>query len=257
MVYLHILFAEIKRSLKESFSYNVGFISSILLLVVLYCSLIFMNTGTLLGSYYKNAEGSKTLLLIGYIFWSYSIIAINEVSSEIEKEAVKGTLEQKFMSIAPYSLLLAGSIISSILVSSVVAGIIITLSRIIFGINIIINPGVILSLFITLLGMYGMGLILGGISFIVKKISKITEIIQIVLLFITDTLTKTSFLKFNWIIPLTLGNDIARRFASSLTVPFDSWIVLVFVSSIWLVTGIAVFNICSKYVKKNGLLGTY
>ncbi|ABY91646.1 hypothetical protein JCM16816_04740 [Thermoanaerobacter brockii subsp. lactiethylicus] len=256
--YLNIVIAEIRRSLKESFSYKMGLVSDIVVLTLLYAGLIFMDTGSMLGEYYNNPGNSKTLLLLGYIFWSYSIAAISGVSSEISIEAVKGTLEQKFMAVIPYPFLIAGNIISSLLLSSIVAAVIIAFSNLIIGVSITVNGKVILSLLMTLVGMYGMGLILGGLSLIAKRINQLTLLIQILLLFVTDTLSKTSpSSAISCIIPLTVGNDIARKSVSNIVISYNEWLMLILVSMLWFVVGSAIFGMSSRYARKNGLLGTY
>lgn len=127
--YLNAIKAEIEMNLKEALSYKVGVISDLIVISILYFSLLFLDTGTMLGVYYGgNTQNSKPLLLLGYIFWGYSINAISTVSSEIHIEAVKGTLEQKFMSVIPFALLLFGKIITGIIIETLVISIIILLS---------------------------------------------------------------------------------------------------------------------------------
>lgn len=255
---INIIKAEIKRSLKESFSYRMGFVSDIMVLILLYTALIFGNTGMRLGSYYNNPGNYKTLFLLGYIFWSYSISAISLTCNEISAEAVKGTLEQKFMAVIPYPFLVLGSVISNFMVSSIVAAVIIAFSTLVLGVNIAINGKVLLALLLTLAGMYGMGLILGGLALIAKRVNQMTLVLQIVLLFATDTTTKRSPSSVaKLIIPLTSGNDIARKAVSSMAIYPTDWLQLLLASILWLVVGSAVFGACSRYARKNGLLGTY
>lgn len=126
------------------------------------------------------------------------------------------------------------------------------------GVSIIINGKIISSLLVTLIGMYGMGLILGGLSLIAKRINQLTLLIQILLLFITDTLTKTSSSSaISCIIPLTVGNDIARKSVSNIAISYNEWLILILVSILWLMVGSVVFGMSSRYARKNGLLGTY
>lgn len=254
---LSIIKAEIVRDLQETFSYKVGILSDIIVLSILYLSLIFLNTGTKLGLYYQNGD-SPSLLLLGYIFWSYSISAISRLSSEIRAEQVKGTLQQKFMAVIPFNLILIGSILSNLLINSIVAITIIIISKVIAGVNIIFNWQALIALLITLTGMYGVALIFGAITLRVKKIGQLVFITQIIFLFISDTMTKTSISEgIGKILPLTAGIDLARRAVGGLNIGAIDWSVLIAVSIFWLIIGVYVFNNSQRYVKKHGLLNTY
>ena len=94
----------------------------------LYIVLLYMNTGTSLGNYYASPKNSKSLLLIGYILWSFSILAINLVSSNIDAEATRGTLEQKLTSIIPLYVLMIGKLIFCMLMELIELAIILTIS---------------------------------------------------------------------------------------------------------------------------------
>jgi len=160
--------------------------------------------------------------------------------------------------VIPYPFLVLGSVISNFLVSSIVAAVIIAFSTLVLGVNIAINGKVLLALLLTLAGMYGMGLILGGLALIAKRVNQMTLVLQIVLLFATDTTTKRSPSSVaKLIIPLTSGNDIARKAVSSMAIYPTDWLQLLLASILWLVVGSAVFGACSRYARKNGLLGTY
>ncbi|WP_041605685.1 ABC transporter permease [Halothermothrix orenii] len=254
---LFIIKAEIIRYLQETFSYRVGIISDIIVLSILYLSLIFLNTGTKLGLYYQTGD-SPSLLLLGYIFWSYSISAISRISSEIRTEQVKGTLQQKFMAIIPFNFILIGTILSNLMINSIVAIAIIIISKIIAGVNIIFTWPSFIALLITLAGMYGIALIFGAITLRVKKIGQLVFITQVILLFISDTMTKTYISEsLGKIIPLSAGIDLARKAVGGLNVNIIDWSILITVSTLWLVVGIYAFKKSQKYVKKHGLLNTY
>ncbi|MBO8170247.1 MAG: hypothetical protein H0Z35_13890 [Thermoanaerobacteraceae bacterium] len=90
-----------------------------------------------------------------------------------------------------------------------------------------------------------------------KKLGQLTLIIQIILLFISDTLTKTNFGGINKLIPLTVGTDIARKAAVGLKIEYGEWGLLIMVSLLWLVIGSVVFNFGSRVARQEGGLGSY
>ncbi|MGV8984519.1 ABC transporter permease [Clostridium sp.] len=258
MKYLNAICAEIKISLESTWSYKMNFISDILFIGGLYIALLFMNTGTSLGTYYGSPEESKSLLLIGYILWSFSILAINLVSSNIEAEATRGTLEQKLTSIIPLYILMIGRLISGMLIELVELAIILISSVLIFHVGISVNLKAIIILLITIAGMYGMGLMFGGLTLKFKNIGRIMYIIQTLLLFVSNTLTVVSD-KFSIInlIPLTTGNDLIRKALVGQVIPLSNYLTLATISLVWLATGILTFNYFKKLSRVDGLVGSY
>ncbi|MCR1898894.1 ABC transporter permease [Irregularibacter muris] len=258
MKYLNGLFAEIKLDLELSWSYKTSFISEIITIAILYISLLFMDAGESLGIYYGLEAQSKELLLVGYILWTFSIMAINTISSNIQTEASTGTLEQKFTSIIPMYTLILGQLISSLLVQFLEIAIILAISIFIFDVPLIINLQSIIIFFITVMGMYGIGLIFGGITLKVKKLGQIIFILQIILLFISNTISMASnSISVTKLIPLTIGNDLIRKAISNQAIPTLEYVQLFSTSLAWVIIGIITFNYFEKLSKKEGLISAY
>lgn len=126
--YLRILNAEIKLNLKDTFSYKVGVLSDIIVMAILYFSCLFMNGYSSIGSYYSVQEDvSKSLVLQGYVFWSLAVLVLGSMSNSIRIDAIKGTLEQKAMSVVPLQYLFLGDFIANLLINIIVVAIICTI----------------------------------------------------------------------------------------------------------------------------------
>ena len=131
--YLRILNAEIKLNLKDTFSYKVGVLSDIIVMAILYFSCLFMNGYSSIGSYYSVQEDvSKSLVLQGYVFWSLAVLVLGSMSNSIRIDAIKGTLEQKAMSVVPLQYLFLGDFIANLLINIIVVAIICTISFFVF-----------------------------------------------------------------------------------------------------------------------------
>jgi ABC-2 type transport system permease protein len=217
-----------------------------------------MNDGSHLGIHYGFEGNSKSLVLIGYLLWNFSTMAINTISSSISSEASRGTLEQKFMSIIPLHILLLGRIIYSILRQLIVVSIVLIISILLFNISISINLSSIFILAITLIGMYGIGLIFGGLTLKFKKIDNIVFITQTILLFVSDTLMiySDSFSLIK-LLPITTGNDLIRKTLAGTGIGLSEYLILIIISLSWLLLGILIFNYFKKLSKIDGLLGSY
>ncbi len=258
MLYLRVIFAEIKREIKEALTYRVGILSDIAVFSVLILSLLFFRTGSSLEDYYGGAADAKSLLLVGYLFWVFSIYAINSTSSEIHHEALRGTLEQKFMAVVPIGLLFLGKMLSGLLISTVIIASVTVLVLLLTDITLKITGLSLVLLGINLVGMYGLGLIFGSIALKVKKIGRLTFILQILLMFLTDTLTKTSFSDgLGKVIPLTNGINLARQSVSGLLVAKTDLIFFIVDSLIWLLLGVFIFSYAEKKVRREGALNFY
>jgi len=264
MDYIRILNAEIVRELKESWQYRTGFLTDLLVQFLLYVGFLFTGKFTWLIKEYTAGVGeSRGLFLLGYLFWSYSIFAISQMGNDIASEATVGTLEQKFMGIVPPPLLLAGKAVGGMTVSSLLAAIIIALSSILLKVNINITTAALLSLGITLIGMYGMGFIFAGIVLLAKKTGQLIFLVQLALLFLSGTFMPLEDMPaavavIGRSIPLTKGMDIARRAAGNyLAIGFQDWLMLSIISLGWLAIGLTVFSIADRQARKEGLLGKY
>lgn len=257
MEYINSIVEQFRLDIEIMWSYKTNLISETIIIAILYISMIFLGTGQSIGIYYGQASNSKSLLLVGYVFWSFSIAVINIVASTISGEATQGTLEKRYMSVIPMHVLLIGDFLCTIFLEVIEVALIIIISIVIVHIGIQLNVYAILALIINLIGMYGIGLILGGIAVKEKKINNLVFIVQVLLLFITDTISKPKGFRINQIIPLTVGNDIARRSIMGIYVSGQEWIMFIAVSLLWLFIGVFVFNWFIKYSKNDGLLGTY
>lgn len=129
---------------------------------------------------------------------------------------------------------------------------------VLIGTKIIVNGTIIISLIFTIIGMFGIGLVLGSIAINEKKIGNILFLIQIFLLFVSDTLTKNDFLShINKVIPLTNGINIARKSAAISSITVHEWLSLIIISILWLIIGYIIFTLATTYVKRKGVLSDY
>ena len=258
MTTLKIMISEITLNIKEMFSYKMNFINDILIFGLLYIFLIFFDTGVSLGmDYGGNANMSKSLLLIGYVMWTMAISPLNILCNEVRIEAYKGTLEQKFMAVIPFYWLLIGKAISGIIIYIFEISIIIIISKIFMGIEFFINLKIISVIFVMMIGMYGIALILGGLTLKEKKIGNIMLIIQIFLLYGGNVLSKSTQIGINKFIPLSVGIDLARRIITNVPISKNEFTYFLLLCVLWFVLGIFIFKYFSYQTKKEGLLNNY
>lgn len=257
MMYLKILFYEIRMNIVELKAYRFSFLIDILIFFSIYAFIIISESGYKLSVYYSSEVTSKELILIGYAMWILSISAINTICSEIRQENIKGTLEQKFMAIVPFQWLLVGKIISSLIIQITEVIIVLILARIFFNFTLKVTPMVILLIIITLFGMYGFSLIIGAIVINKKKIGQLNLVIQVGLIVLSDVFTVSNISIISKFIPLSLGNHIMRLSYSGLPVSAQDILLFIIVSAIWFIIGGVLFRKAIEKVKTNGSLYLY
>jgi len=185
------------------------------------------------------------------------------MGNEVNREAMVGTLEQKFMAVVPPPLLLAGKAIGGTVISSISLLILVGAILLLFKLQLDVTSLALLSLGVTLIGMYGLGFAFAGLALLVKRTGQLVFLIQIALLFLTGAIIPVTSLPpiigfFSKLIPLTWGIDIARRSVGDMgSIRVDHWLGLIAASSICLVFGLVTFSLAYDRARRDGLLGQY
>jgi len=262
--YLRALKAEIVREVQEAWQYRTGLLSDLAVQALLYAGLLLSGRFSwLLREYGSRSSGSRSLLLIGFVFWSYAIYAIGQMGNEINKEAMVGTLEQKFMGVVPPPLLLVGKAIGGTIVSSTLVLALVGIILLLFKLELNITLVVPFSLGVTLIGMYGLGFAFAGLALLVKRTGQLVFLVQIALLFLTGTIIPVNSLPpivgfLGKLIPLTWGIDIARRSVGDVGgISVYHWLGLIAASSVSLIFGLVTFSLAYDRARRDGLLGQY
>lgn len=253
---MKIIYYEFKMDFLRTIRYKMGIISDIIIFTLLLIFFFISNTGQSFSEQY-GSDNYKTLLLLGYIAWSFSISAISTISSQLLSELQRGTLFFKLNSKLPLQIIYIGDLISAIFIQTFVIFIYSLITCFFFDIKYFINYTIIISLLICTCGMYGIGLIIAGLSLYYKRIGSIIFLVQLFLLFVTDTLPTSSIIKsVSQIIPLTACNTVIRNsfLNNDITIAFLS---LCIYSILWFVLGFFIFEIFIKRAKRKGNLLLY
>lgn len=260
MKILRACWYEFKLAILRSIRYRVGFVSDILIFSVVFFIILFTNDGQGLSLAYNASESdAKVMLLIGYIFWLFSSTALGDSSNVISNEATAGTLETKLLSAVPVPALLLARLASGLIYAMVSMTCVLLLAGIFGWLQGVRAFALILALLVyipSIFGMFGIGLILGGISLHHKRVGMLTFLFQVGLLLLTDVLS-TNFPVSKYIVPYASGMDIARNLYMQNTVmPLD--LILYFViNAFWFLLGYEAFSLLLSSAKKRGTLANY
>lgn len=250
---LRSFYWEIKMELSGAARYRFGIISDLLVYLVLMIFFMISGTGQTYGSAYHYADYTE-LTLVGYIAWVYTSAAIVSMPQAVENELRQGTFHRKWSSGYPLQWLLFGRVTAALLLRNAVVLGLIAAAYFVGQIRIPINMTLMYAVFISTVGMFGMGLIIAGLALFHKKTGAVLYLVQMVLLFITDTIPTSEALKtIAGIIPLTICNQCLRLSVSG----NDSfpWIIrLTVASGIWVTVGSLLFHYYTNKAKRKGNL---
>ena len=253
---MKIIFYEFKMDFLRNIRYRMGIISDIAVFTLLLCFFFLSDTGHSLSAQY-GSDNYKPLLLLGYIAWSFSVSAISTIGSQILTELQRGTLFFKLNSRLPLQLIYIGDLISAVFIQTFIIVIYTIAASLFFGAGCPVNPTIILALLICLLGMYGIGLMIAGLSLYYKRIGAVILVVQLFLLFVTDTIpTSPVITNISRVIPLTVCNTVIRNSFVGGGIA-RSMLMLCVSSLIWFAAGYVIFNVFLKRAKKQGNLLFY
>lgn len=257
MKYIHALKNYFIIELLTLFRYRKSIVSDIITFLAIYIGIVAFSDATTFSNFYHvKSDDGPVLLLIGYIFWSFSNMALGYSSSVISSDAKTGMLEVRLQSILPYGVLTFIPVLLTILESTILLFIVCLLSVIIGFIDFGSIPFVFLSILMTIpaiIGMHGIGLILGGWTLKEKNIGQFVSIISGILLFASNTFI-INLPNYIYIIPFTSGIDLCRKLYSSHIFDFELLIIYLSICVCWLIIGSLIFN---HFLKQERLLGSF
>ncbi|HLI69633.1 MAG TPA: ABC transporter permease [Ktedonobacteraceae bacterium] len=252
---------EIHKRILIAWNYKFNLMSQVVLVTV-----IFVGASFLLGKGQFNPNQLSTLF-IGYIVWFYARITIMGTSMDLKDEAEAGTLEQTYMTPAPSEFLLLGRMLAMLFIATVMVLLASLVLLLLLHIPLSLSWAALPVLLLTLAGLLGFTLILGGATLVYKQIEGLADLIQNLLLFVTGSLLPVTDFP-GWLatlartLPITEGIEVLRQIllqGQSLSSTWSSGSLrgLVLNSVVYLSAGWLIFKWSEHIAKKQGTLGHY
>jgi ABC-2 type transport system permease protein len=227
---------------------------------------IFIGATFFLGGGQFNAKQLPSLFL-GYLVWFYARIVILTTSEDLMGEAQSGTLEQMYMSPVPSELLVLGRMLATLISTTVTVGLTSIALTFLLGIHIPVRGEGLPVLLVTLIGLFGFSLMLGGAALVFKQIEALADLLQNALLFLTGSLLPVSHFP-NWLeaftktLPITEGIIVIRNVVLGGQSLLSAWadgslIWLCINSALYLCAGWLLFKWCERIAKQQGSLSHY
>ncbi len=206
-------------------------------------------------------------IVIGAVLNSYVNTLLYGMGENIRRESYQGTLDYVLAAPCNKVYVLIGKALSESLSSTIFAVSQLTISVLLFGLN--ITVGVILPIFfiiiLFILGLYGMSLILAAVSLMYKQSYDIAESVGYVFYIFAPVRYPIESLPtwaqiFGKLIPLTYALVIVRSImllGASLSTVYFEIIALVIIDSVLLIAGFYLFNWMEEKTRKSGTISHY
>lgn len=269
--FIQLLRAELIRDVTTALRYPMELIAGLVIMFALFMGL-YTGAQSLTGG--SLIAGSQELLVVRYCMWFLAIIAINSMSVDIENEARQGTLEQLYLCAPSFmGLLWIRGTVHLLTGSSMVVCLSILLQAA-TGRWLHISLGslgpVILTVVLTVGGLLGFGLIIGGLSIVFKRVGQLAAILQFALFFLAFVdlgrmhpfaAAVVSNLPFTRGVGI-LGRLLADPLSSNALAPSNPelWIAVLWLaldSACYALLGSFIFGAMEKKARRQGALGHY
>lgn len=255
-----IMWLEWLASAKELVQYRKSVISEIISFFVAFILILGFSD----MEYFKltyGATGSQAVLhvLIGFSFWNFGNMAMGYAASVLTGDARTGLLESKAQAIVPYYLLIFSDMLVSLIVGMLtflLAESYLVLTGQLFWGDLGASFLFLVFMLPSIIGMYGLGLIFGGLAFKEKTIGQYLSLFSILLIFISDIFGSEQ-MRFSFLVPFTLGIRLSRSFLAAGRMAWGDTVLYLLVNLLWLFIGVLVFNYAESRERKCGGLSNF
>ena len=256
-----VLYNEVRKELIITWNYRANAAIELLTLVFVFVFISYFAGGGELDS--ERLPGS----LLGFLLWFYAAFAISGMSGGITGEASIGTLEQLYMSPMPTWLVFVGRVIATFVKGTAMVVLLGVVLAMILPVTLPLEVAALPPFALTMVGLFGFGYAIGGLTLVFKQISSASGLLTNVLLFLNGALLPVHHFP-PWLetvavfLPTTQGIIVLRKVVvdgMSLTAVWQdgSMVFLAVQSVLFLAVGWILFNVGERVAKQRGTLGQY
>lgn len=257
MKWLNLMKANFRKEFIEMKRYFPNTVALLLTFYIIFLAVFF---GIVFIGDPASLEANVQYSIVSVMFWSLTMMTMNFIGYSVITEAMRGTLEQLYMSPMGVWKIMFARIVGQFTLQSIIMVILLFAAMLTSGQWLNLNPMTSVPIIlITSVSMVGVSYIIAGLAIIVKQIEAFLQIFQFVLMgLVFVPLSVAPFLVFA---PFVKGVNMVRTvMMENLTItelPTSDYVILLANSGIYLALGLIVFHRCEKISMKKGLLGQY
>ncbi|HLV13135.1 MAG TPA: ABC transporter permease [Trueperaceae bacterium] len=255
--YHHAFRANLTKAVIELRRYLPNTISMIL---TFYAIFVFLLLGVRFVGDPATSGDAVRHLLVANGFWFLLMVGVNAMGWELTNEALRGTLEQLYMSTVPAWLILLFRMVATLLVHLVILAVLMALSMLTARTWLTVDVGALATILPpTLLGVMGVSFFVAGMTIVFKQVNAVLQLMQFVLMGIAYVpLATVPLLE---LAPTAKGIDMVRRVmaegASLSAFTAADWGSLWLAGAVYFALGLAAFKLFERRAMRLGLLGHY
>ena len=234
--------------------------NTVSMVLTFYAIFVFMFLGVRFLGDPSMADANLRYLIVANGFWFLLMLGVQSLGWELSNEALRGTLEQLYMSTLPTWLILLFRMVTAFLVNLLILAVLTVLSMLTAGVWLSIDVAALAVLLpATMLGVTGLGFVVAGLTIVYKQVNAMLQLLQFVLMGIAYAPLSLSPLME--LAPAAKGIDMVRqvmaegRALGSFT--SADWASLLLNGVCYLLVGLAVFKLLERHAMRRGLLGHY
>lgn len=248
--------AVFRKQLILMFRYPVNLLSGLLTLYLFFAMVFFGGQAVAGEALADNLEG----IIIGFLLWSMSLSAYSDLTRNVMREAQWGTLEQLYMSVYRFELVMLLKSIVNILLSFLTGAVILVLMMLTTQQMLVIDLVTIVPVIVLgLLSVVGIGFIFGGLAVIYKRVENAFQIVTFGLVALVGA--PVGSVPALGALPLSQSSYLLRQSMEDgvrlWEFPAADLGVLVAVAFAYLAGGVLFFRVAQRRARKLGVLGHY
>lgn len=257
MQWLNLLNANFRKEYIEMKRYLPNTIALLLTFYILFLGAFF---GIMFIGDPATFDANVQYSIVSVVFWGLTMMTMNFIGFAVITEAMRGTLEQLYMSPMGVWKIMLMRIIGQFSLQSILMLLLLFAAMWTSGQWMNLNPFTTIPIIIlTMISMIGVSFMIAGLAIIVKQIQAFLQIFQFVLMaLVFIPISIAPYLVFA---PFVKGVNMIRTvMMENLTLtqlPWSDYGILLINSVVYLALGLFVFHRCEKVAMKKGLLGQY
>lgn len=243
IVLFNIVWNEIKKEFLNTWSYRWQWFGEF---ISLFAFFFFLNMLT-----------QKTEAGVAYGIWFYSVLIIGDISGKVSLEMRSGTFEQIYLSSIPIPMIFLSKIITSIFKAFIIMTTLLMLFWTFGYVHLsYFNYNIFYALMMITPGLFGISLLIGGLTILLKDTGWLINIINNGFLFLSGIFLPLDSLphqlqKISSMIPTTQAISSLNEFS------LNDFFMIMILNFSYLGLGIFCFFLCERKAKIKGILGHY